>query len=135
MKKFMRMNMREGNNVSSHLNEFNNIFSHLTSKGLNFDDEMKAIFLLCLLTLSWDTFNTSISNSAPNDKLVFSDVASALLTEEIRRQSIDASGHDDAYMASGSCDKQRQHGRSRSRSQDCRQGRSKSRGRQRLEKC
>ncbi|MCO5598415.1 hypothetical protein L7F22_052510 [Adiantum nelumboides] len=52
MKKLMRMNMKEGNSVSSHLNEFNNVFSQLTSKGLNIDDEMKAIFLLCSLPLS-----------------------------------------------------------------------------------
>ncbi|MCO5574796.1 hypothetical protein L7F22_028588 [Adiantum nelumboides] len=84
MKKLMRMNMKEGNSVSAHLNEFNNVFLQLTSKGLNFDDEMKAIFLLCSLPSSWDTFNTTTSNSAPPGKtLVFSDVTSVLLTEEI----------------------------------------------------
>ncbi|MCO5606514.1 hypothetical protein L7F22_060702 [Adiantum nelumboides] len=101
MKTLMRMNMKEGSSVSLHLNEFNNVFSQLTSKGLNFDDEMKAIFLLCSLPSSWDTFNTAISNSTPGGTLMFSDVTSALVTEEIRRQSLDASGHGDAYMASG----------------------------------
>ncbi|MCO5588933.1 hypothetical protein L7F22_042895 [Adiantum nelumboides] len=56
MKKLMRLSMKEGNNVSSHLNEFNALYLQLTSKGLNFDDEMKAIFLLCSLLASWDTF-------------------------------------------------------------------------------
>ncbi|MCO5587631.1 hypothetical protein L7F22_041580 [Adiantum nelumboides] len=102
MKKLMHMNMKEGNSVRSHLNEFNNVFLQLTSKGLNFDDEMKAIFLLCSLPSSWDTFNTAISNSSPGGTLVFSDVTSALLTEEIQHQSLDASGHGDAYMASDS---------------------------------
>ncbi|MCO5555241.1 hypothetical protein L7F22_008785 [Adiantum nelumboides] len=100
MKKLMRMNMKEGCSVSSHLNEFNNVFLQLTSKGLNFDDEMKAISLLCSLPLSWDTFNSTINNSAPGRTLVFNDVTSALLTEEIGRQSLDASGHGDAYKAS-----------------------------------
>ncbi|MCO5594909.1 hypothetical protein L7F22_048944 [Adiantum nelumboides] len=80
MKKLMRMNMTEGNSVSSHLNEFNDVFSQLILKGLNFDDEMKAIFLLCSLPSSWDTFNTATSNSSPSGTLVLSDVTSALLT-------------------------------------------------------
>ncbi|MCO5568780.1 hypothetical protein L7F22_022480 [Adiantum nelumboides] len=86
MKKLMRLSMKEGSSVSSHLNEFNALYSQLTSKGLNFDDEMKAIFLLCSLPVSWDTFNTAISNSTHGGKLAFGDVTSALLTEEIQRQ-------------------------------------------------
>ncbi|MCO5598376.1 hypothetical protein L7F22_052471 [Adiantum nelumboides] len=46
MKRLMRMNMKEGSSVSLHLNEFNNVFLQLASKRLNFDDEMKAIFLI-----------------------------------------------------------------------------------------
>ncbi|MCO5563589.1 hypothetical protein L7F22_017234 [Adiantum nelumboides] len=84
MKKLMRLSMKECSTVSSHLNEFNSLYLQLTSKGLNFDDEMKAIFLLCSLLTSWDTFNTAISNSTHGGKLVFSDVTSALLTKEIR---------------------------------------------------
>ncbi|MCO5615023.1 hypothetical protein L7F22_069311 [Adiantum nelumboides] len=83
-KKLMRLSMKEGSSVSSHLNEFNALYSQLTSKGLNFDDEMKAIFLLCSLPASWDTFNTATSNSTLGAKLAFGDVTSALLTEEIR---------------------------------------------------
>ncbi|MCO5599083.1 hypothetical protein L7F22_053183 [Adiantum nelumboides] len=83
MKKLMRMNMKEGSSVSLHLNEFNNVFSQFNSKGLNFDDEVKAIFLLCSLPSSWDTFDIAISNFAPGKTLVFSDVTSVLLTEEI----------------------------------------------------
>ncbi|MCO5606244.1 hypothetical protein L7F22_060431 [Adiantum nelumboides] len=80
MKKLMRLSMKEGSIVSSHLNEFNALYSQLTSKGLNFNDEMKAIFLLCSLPASWDTFNTAISNSIHGGKLAFGDVTSALLT-------------------------------------------------------
>ncbi|MCO5600851.1 hypothetical protein L7F22_054968 [Adiantum nelumboides] len=127
--------MKEGSSVSSHLNEFNALYSQLTSKGLNFDDEMKVIFLLCSLPASWDTFNTAISNSTHGGKLAFGDVTSALLTEEIRRQSLDSGGHDHVYMAGGSS-RDRQRGRDRShdrsqgrgRSNDKGNGRSKSRG-------
>ncbi|MCO5557402.1 hypothetical protein L7F22_010965 [Adiantum nelumboides] len=93
MKKLMRLSMKEGSSVSSHLNEFNALYSQLTSKGLNFDDEMKTIFLLCSLPASWDTFNTAISNSTHGGKLAFGDVTSALLTEEIRRASFHVTPH------------------------------------------
>ncbi|MCO5584638.1 hypothetical protein L7F22_038569 [Adiantum nelumboides] len=83
MKKLMRLSMKEGSSVSFHLNEFNALYLQLTSKELNFDDEMKAIFLLCSLPVSWDAFNTTISNSTHGGKLAFGDVTSALLTEEI----------------------------------------------------
>ncbi|MCO5563036.1 hypothetical protein L7F22_016672 [Adiantum nelumboides] len=84
MKKLMHLSMKEGSSVNSHLNEFNALYLQLTLKGLNFDDEMKAIFLLCSLPASWDTFNTAISNSTHGGKLAFGDVTSAPLTEEIR---------------------------------------------------
>ncbi|MCO5576195.1 hypothetical protein L7F22_030003 [Adiantum nelumboides] len=95
MKKLMHLSMKEGSSVSSHLNEFNALYSQLTSKGLNFDDEMKAIFLLCSLPASWDTFNIAISNSTHGGKLAFGDVTSVLLIEAIRRQSLDNGGHRD----------------------------------------
>ena len=97
MKKLMKLNMKEGSTVSGHLNEFNSLFSQLTSQGFSeFDDELKSIFLLCSLPSSWDIFCTAISNSAPNGKLVFNDVTNALLTEEIRRKSLDGASHGDA---------------------------------------
>ncbi|MCO5557864.1 hypothetical protein L7F22_011436 [Adiantum nelumboides] len=82
-KKLMRLSIREGSSIRSHLNEFNALYLQLTSKGLNFNDEMKDIFLICSLTASWDTFNTSISNSIHGGKLTFGDVTSALCIEEI----------------------------------------------------
>ncbi|MCO5602751.1 hypothetical protein L7F22_056889 [Adiantum nelumboides] len=95
MKKLMHLSMKEGSSVSSHLNEFNALYLQLTLKGLNFDDEMKTIFLLCSLPASWDTLNTAISNSTHGGKLAFGDVTSAPLTEEIRHWSLDSGGHGD----------------------------------------
>ncbi|MCO5595688.1 hypothetical protein L7F22_049733 [Adiantum nelumboides] len=47
MKKLMHLSMKENSSVSSHLNEFNALYLQITSKRLNFDDEMKSIVLLC----------------------------------------------------------------------------------------
>ncbi|MCO5599165.1 hypothetical protein L7F22_053265 [Adiantum nelumboides] len=102
IKNLMRLSMKEGSSVSSHLNEFNALYSQLTSKGLNFDDEMKAIFFLCSLPASWDTSNIAISNSTHGGKLAFDDVTSALFTEEIKHQSLDSRRHGDVYMVGGS---------------------------------
>lgn len=80
--------MKEGTTLSLHLNEFHSIFSQLTNQRMNFDDEVKAIFLLSTLPDSWDTFATAISNSAPAfTGLSCQDVESALLQEEVRRKN------------------------------------------------
>ncbi|MCO5601407.1 hypothetical protein L7F22_055528 [Adiantum nelumboides] len=99
MKKLFNLQMKEDGLITAHLNEFNSLFSQLTSKGLNLDDEMKTIFLLCSLPSSWDTFCMVINNSAPGGQLVFGDVTTSMLTEEIRRQSfVDTSKHGDVNV-------------------------------------
>ena len=65
MKKLFDLRMKEGTNITGHLNEFNIIFLQLTAQGLNFGEEVRCIFLLCSLPSSWDTFCTAVSNSAP----------------------------------------------------------------------
>ena len=91
--------MKDNATIFGHLNEFNSLFSQLTSKGLNLDDEMKTIFLLCSLPSSWDTFCIAISNSTPSETLIFNDVMSAMLREEIRRQSLDSCSHGEANVS------------------------------------
>ena len=59
---------------------------------------MDVIFLLCSLSLSWGTFCMVISlalNGVPN----FEDVVGSLLTEEIRKNSMDYGKHDVALNA------------------------------------
>ena len=60
---------------------------------MNLDDELKAIFLLCSLLTSWDTFCTVVSNSAPNDNLVYGNITGALLSEESRSKTMGSSHH------------------------------------------
>ncbi|MCO5573661.1 hypothetical protein L7F22_027433 [Adiantum nelumboides] len=108
MKKLFQFQMKEDGSITSHLNEFNSLLDQLTFlKGLKLDVDMKTIFLLCSLPNSWDTFCTAISKLAPGEKLIFSDVSSEMLIEEIRRQSFaKTSIHGDANVTTkGSSDK------------------------------
>ena len=89
MKRLFELQMKEGTSVASHLNEFNIIFSQMQAQKLEFGDEVKAIFLLCSLPASWDTFRIAISNSTPDGTLTFNDVVGSLLAEEIHTKSMD----------------------------------------------
>ncbi|MCO5583936.1 hypothetical protein L7F22_037854 [Adiantum nelumboides] len=74
MKKLFDLCLMEEGTISTHINEFNIIFTQLSTQGLTFDEEIKCIFLLCSLPLSWDTFCIAISNSVPGFGLVYNDI-------------------------------------------------------------
>ncbi|MCO5598466.1 hypothetical protein L7F22_052562 [Adiantum nelumboides] len=59
------------------------------SQGVEFDDSVRAMFLLVTLPDSWDTFRTTVSNSAAPDGLKCVDVKSSLLMEEVNRKNVD----------------------------------------------
>ncbi|MCO5558517.1 hypothetical protein L7F22_012102 [Adiantum nelumboides] len=115
MKKLFDLCMKEEGTISTHINEFNIIFTQLTTQGLVFDEEIKCIFLLCTLPLSWDTFCTAISNSMPGTSLVYNDVLGSLFTKEICKKSLKGKKNFDAYVAS---DRQRGCTQSRTKSKD-----------------
>ena len=47
MKRLFNMNMLEGGYVANHLNEFNTLTSQLSSVNVKFDDEVRALLILC----------------------------------------------------------------------------------------
>ena len=49
MKCLFNMKMAEGGSVTDHLNEFNIVTSQLSSVGVNFDEEIRALLILCSL--------------------------------------------------------------------------------------
>ena len=49
MKHLFDMKMAEGGSIVDHLNEFNTITSQLSSVGINFDEEIRALLILCSL--------------------------------------------------------------------------------------
>jgi hypothetical protein len=55
---------KEDTKVPDHLNTFNTLIVQLTSMEVKFEDEDKAITLLCPLRESWDKLVTSISSTS-----------------------------------------------------------------------
>ncbi|MCO5598406.1 hypothetical protein L7F22_052501 [Adiantum nelumboides] len=87
----------ESASVATHINDFDYLFAQICVQRINIDDEMKAIFLLCLLPPSWDIFCTAANNSAPNGTLVYIDVTNSLLSEEMCHKAMSSLHHGKAH--------------------------------------
>jgi hypothetical protein len=92
--------MKEGTKVVDHLNTFNTLIVQLTSMEVKFEDEDKAITLLCSLPESWDNLVTSISFSS-TEVLDYDSVVGALLAEEMRRKSSKETSTSEAMLIRG----------------------------------
>ena len=87
IKKLFNLKMNEGGNIQDHVNNFNSVKSQLDLVKIYFDDEIKALFLLCSLPESWNTFVMVVRNISSNSKIVLDEVISTILSEDIRRKS------------------------------------------------
>ena len=84
MKCLFNMKMWEGGYIVDHLNEFNTLTSQLRSVNMNFDDEFRALLILCSLLESWNRLVMAVSNSVPSsNNLKFDDVVGVILREEM----------------------------------------------------
>ena len=54
------MRIKEGTKIADHLNVFNTLIFQLSSVDVKFDDEAKAMNLLCTLPESWGQVVSSI---------------------------------------------------------------------------
>ena len=54
IKHLFNMKILEGGSVAYHLNEFNTLTSQLSYTNVNFDDEVRALLILCSLPESWN---------------------------------------------------------------------------------
>ena len=82
MKYLFNINMLEGGSIVDHLNEFNTVIIQVSSIGVNFDDEVRALLFLCSLLESWNGLVMSISNFVSRSStLKFDDIVGAILSE------------------------------------------------------
>jgi hypothetical protein len=63
MKRLFNMKMSEGGFVADHLNDFNTVTNQLSSVKVDFDDEVRALLILCSLPKSWNGLVMVVSNS------------------------------------------------------------------------
>jgi hypothetical protein len=84
MKILFNMKMLEGGYVAYHLNEFNMITNKLSSIKVDFDDEVRALLILCSLPERWNGLVVAVSNSVSgSNTLKFDDVVGVILSEEM----------------------------------------------------
>ncbi|GKD25538.1 putative RNA-directed DNA polymerase [Tanacetum coccineum] len=109
IKQMMRLKYTDGSPVTDHLNVFQGIINQLAGMGIKFEDEIQGLWLLGTLPDTWETFRTSLSNSALDGVITMELAKGSILNEEMRRKSQGSSSHSDVLVTE-------------------RQGRSKSRG-------
>ena len=87
IKKLLGLKYRDGTPLSDHLNAYQGILNQLAGMNIKFEDEVQGLWLLGTLPDSWETFRTSVSNSAPNGVVTMDLAKSSVLNEEMRRKS------------------------------------------------
>ncbi|CAJ2639359.1 unnamed protein product [Trifolium pratense] len=86
MRRLFTLRMIEGASIAQHINELNIVITQLSSVGIEFDDEVRALILLSSLPDSWSATVTAVSSSSGSTKMKFDDVRDLVLSEEIRRR-------------------------------------------------
>eukprot|EP00253_Pinus_taeda_P012502 PITA_12502 len=91
-KKLYNLRMKDGDSVIDHLNTFNIVVSQLPSVDIKISNEDKCTSLLCFLPDSWDSLVIAIGSNAT--ALMFHEIVSSLLTEEMRRKNMESHNGD-----------------------------------------
>jgi hypothetical protein len=63
MKRLFNMKMSECGSIADHLNEFNTVTNQISSVKVDFDDEVRALLILCSFPENWNNLVMSVSNS------------------------------------------------------------------------
>ena len=71
--------------MANHVNAFQGIINQLSSMGISFEDEVRALLLLGSLSDTWETLKVSLCNLAPNGIVTWNLVKTKVINEETRR--------------------------------------------------
>ena len=91
-KQLYSLHMKEGSDLLEHLNTFNMLNTQLSSFGVIYEDEDKALLLLALLLTSFDYLVTTLMYG--KETTVLKEVTSALLSHIKTKQDSDGSQAD-----------------------------------------
>ena len=94
------MQMKEGTKIVDHLNVLNTLIFQLTSMEVKFEDDDKAIMLLCLFHESWDHLVTTMWFSTTYT-IDYDIVEGALLSGEMRKISSKETSTAEAMVVRG----------------------------------
>lgn len=84
MKKLFNMKMNEGEFVQDHFNNFNEVTNQLCYVKIEFDDEVRALLILCSLLDSQNSLVMVVSNYVSgSNTLVFDNVFGVILREDM----------------------------------------------------
>ncbi|PON98554.1 Zinc finger, CCHC-type, partial [Trema orientale] len=86
IKSLMNMKYEKGMSTIKHMNNFQGLFNQLCATDWVLDDEVKALMFLSSLSNEWETFVSSVCDSAPNGVLSMGFVRDKLFEEETRRK-------------------------------------------------
>ena len=78
--------MKEGMKITDHLNVFNTLLCQLSNMDVTYEDEDKAVMLLCLFPESWDHLVRTMWFSSTN-AIDYDTVVGAFLSQEMRKTS------------------------------------------------
>ncbi|KAL6323545.1 hypothetical protein AAG906_039125 [Vitis piasezkii] len=78
---------KTGNNKLFLIKKMMSIINQLAGMNIKFEEEVQGLWLLGTLPDSWETFRTSLSNSAPDGIMNMDLVKSCVLNEEMKRKS------------------------------------------------
>ena len=82
MKHFFNMKMLKGGSIIDHLIDFKMFTDQLSFVGVNFDNEVRALLILCSLLESWDGLVMVVSNFVSGSRtLKFDDVIGVILSK------------------------------------------------------
>ncbi|GKB76256.1 putative RNA-directed DNA polymerase [Tanacetum coccineum] len=98
IKQMMRLKYTDGSPITDHLNVFQGIINQLAGMGIKFEDEIQGLWLLGTLPDTWETFRTSLSNSAPDGVITMELAKGSILNEETRRKSQGSSSQSDVLV-------------------------------------
>ena len=83
----IRLKYQDRTPMIDHLNTFQGIINQLVGMNIKFEKEVQGLWLLGTLSDSWETFRTSLSNSALDGTMNMDLVKSCVLNDEMRRNS------------------------------------------------